>query len=128
MKRFLGKIIDFFDYFFYKATKTQVFDKELEVKLFGARCILSFLLYSMTGIIIWPILGMFTDVMTVRTIDIIIIIWLISLLFLTRFRYSDVKLYYRLKEKYQNESHPVLKGILLILLFLAFFMISYMLM
>ena len=37
-KRLFHKVIDFFDYFFYRATKTMVFDKDLDSKMYGGRC------------------------------------------------------------------------------------------
>ena len=118
MKRLLNKLIDFFDYYFYKATKTMIFDKEIDVKMFGGRCVLCLLLYLLVGFILWPLLGLFADILSDKHIEIILPALTILLLLFTHKRYSDITLFNKLQKRYNNEHKPVIKG-LLVLIFTA---------
>ena len=116
MKRFLNKIIDFFDYFFYKSTKTMIFDKEITDKMFAAQCLLCIFLCYFLTIFLWPILGLFAKIVTEDIFEAITGYTLPVVLFLATYeRYSDEKLLKRLRKRYRHESHPVLRGILLLL-------------
>lgn len=115
MMHLLHKIINFFDYFFYRATKTMVFDKDLDDRLFGGRCLLCIFLYFLVGIVLWPVLGLFTDSVTKIHLGCIIIALEIALLLFSGKRYSDERLFKKLDEKYNNESHSVLYGLFLLL-------------
>lgn len=113
MKRLFHKVIDFFDYFFYRATKTMVFNKDLDGKVFGGRCCLSVLSFFLIGIVLWPLLGLFTDYVTGKQMGYIIIVLELVLLLFSGKRYSNVQLFKKLDKKYNNEPHSVLRGFLL---------------
>ena len=125
MKRLFHKVIEFFDYYFYRASKLMVFDKRLEGKMYGGRCLVCVFVCFLTGIVIWPLLGLLTDHVTVLHLGYIMVA--VIVLFFPGTRYSDKRLFKKLDEKYNNEPHSVLHGILLLLFVAAVITISILL-
>ena len=102
-----------------------VFDKRLEGKMYGGRCLVCVFVCFLTGIVIWPLLGLLTDHVTVLHLGYIMVA--VIVLFFPGTRYSDKRLFKKLDEKYNNEPHSVLHGILLLLFVAAVITISILL-